>query len=50
MSLFIGSLAFAGADPALGVQVKIGVLMGSLVSAVLAVLLLLSQSGRAQPD
>jgi len=48
MSLFIGSLAFAGADAALGVQVKIGVLLGSLISAVLAVLLLLSQSRKAQ--
>jgi len=50
MSLFIGSLAFSGADAALGVQVKIGVLLGSLVSATLAVLLLLSQSGPSQPD
>jgi len=40
MSLFIGSLAFEGADPGLGVQVKMGVLLGSLVSATVAVLLL----------
>jgi len=40
MSLFIGSLAFDGADAALGVQVKMGVLLGSLVSATVAVLLL----------
>ena len=33
MSLFIGGLAFAG--PAQGVAVKIGVLMGSLLSAIL---------------
>lgn len=43
MSLFIGSLAFDGADSAFGVQVKMGVILGSLVSATLAVLLL-SQS------
>jgi Na+:H+ antiporter, NhaA family len=48
MSLFMGSLAVEGADAALGNQVKIGVLLGSLVSATLAVILLLSQS--QQPD
>lgn len=44
MSLFIGALAFetAGADYA--TQVKIGVLAGSLVSAVLAILLLVRRS------
>lgn len=41
MSLFIGSLAFEGADAAYASQVKIGVLLGSLASAVLAVILLL---------
>lgn len=46
MSLFIGSLAFEGADAVYGTQVKLGVLLGSLVSAVLAVLLLVSQSTR----
>jgi len=40
MSLFIGSLAFEGADAVLGVQVKMGVILGSLVSAALAVSLL----------
>jgi Na+/H+ antiporter NhaA len=45
MSLFIGSLAFAGADAAYVAQVKIGVPLGSLLSATLAVVLLL-QSGR----
>jgi NhaA family Na+:H+ antiporter len=50
MSLFIGSLAFDGADPALATQVKIGVIMGSLLSATLAVLLLLSQSVRSDAD
>jgi Na+:H+ antiporter, NhaA family len=48
MSLFIGSLAFEGADAAYGNQVKIGVLLGSLISATLAVVLLLSQP--RQPD
>jgi NhaA family Na+:H+ antiporter len=47
MSLFIGSLAFVGADSALTIQVKVGVIMGSLLSASLAVLLLLSQSEAA---
>lgn len=46
MSLFIGSLAFEGADEIYGVQVKMGVLLGSLVSATLAVALLLAQSRR----
>jgi NhaA family Na+:H+ antiporter len=44
ISLFFGSLAFDGADPSLASQVKIGVIMGSLICATLAVLLLLSQS------
>lgn len=50
MSLFIGSLAFDGADAVFGVQVKMGVLLGSLVSATLAVLLLLGQSRRPGID
>ena len=41
MSLFIGSLAFEGADAVYASQVKIGVLLGSLASAALAVMLLL---------
>ena len=41
MSLFIGSLAFEGADAVYGVQVKIGVLGGSLISALLGVTLML---------
>jgi len=41
MSLFIGSLAFEGAEAAYAAQVKIGVLLGSLLSAALAVTLLL---------
>lgn len=40
MSLFIGSLAFEGADAAYETQVKLGVLIGSLLSAVLATLIL----------
>lgn len=50
MSLFIGSLAFGGADPALATQVKIGVIMGSLVSVVLTVGLVVSRSGRAPTE
>lgn len=46
MSLFIGSLAFEGADPAYATQVKIGVLLGSLISAVLAVMLFAGPSAR----
>ena len=38
MSLFIGELAFD--DPVLGPEVKIGVLFGSLLSAVLGATLL----------
>jgi Na+:H+ antiporter, NhaA family len=34
MSLFIGTLAFEGVDPVYLTSVKVGVLMGSLVSAV----------------
>jgi NhaA family Na+:H+ antiporter len=39
MSLFIGGLAFE--DPALGSAVKIGVLAGSILSAIAGYLLLL---------
>jgi NhaA family Na+:H+ antiporter len=41
MSLFIGSLAFEGLGDAYASQVKIGVLLGSMLSAALAVTLLL---------
>lgn len=44
MSLFIGSLAFAGAGPALDTQLKIGVLCGSVISGVLGTVLLLRQT------
>lgn len=42
MSLFIGSLAFEGADAAYEAQVKIGVLLGSLLSGLAGVALLLA--------
>ena len=42
MSLFIGSLAFAGADAVYEAQVKLGVLLGSLVSGAVASVLLLT--------
>jgi Na+:H+ antiporter, NhaA family len=42
MSLFIGTLAFQGLDPVLLTQVKIGVLGGSLLAALLGVVLLLT--------
>jgi NhaA family Na+:H+ antiporter len=48
MSLFIGSLAFDGADAAYITQVKVGVIVGSTLSAILAVLLL-SRSPRSLP-
>lgn len=44
MSLFIGTLAFAGAGPALDTQLKIGVLCGSVISGVLGTILLLRQT------
>ncbi len=47
MSLFIGSLAFEAAAEAYFTQVKIGVLLGSLVSALLAVALFLGASRKA---
>ncbi len=42
MSLFIGSLAFAGQSAELDVQLKIGVLCGSVISALLGTLILLN--------
>ncbi|GAB2945224.1 Na+/H+ antiporter NhaA [Hafnia psychrotolerans] len=40
MSIFIGSLAFAKADPALMIYAKIGILLGSTMSAVIGYLML----------
>ncbi len=45
MSLFIGTLAFP--DPAHAVQVRLGVLTGSLISAVVGYLLLSASSPAA---
>ena len=45
MSLFIGGLAFEGQSPELETQLKLGVLAGSLVSAVLGVALMLGSAG-----
>ena len=44
MSLFIGGLAFAGQGAAFDTQLKLGVLMGSLLSGVLGTLILLRAS------
>ena len=43
MSLFIGALAFDGLDPRYGIQVKLGVLGGSLIAGVLGAALLLAR-------
>jgi NhaA family Na+:H+ antiporter len=48
MSLFIGMLAFP--DPAHAAQLRLGVLAGSLVSAVVGYLLLAASSGAARPS
>ena len=47
MSLFIGSLAFEGLGAAYASQVKIGVLLGSMLSAALAMALLLRPGRQA---
>jgi NhaA family Na+:H+ antiporter len=46
MSLFIGLLAFAG-NPLLQEEVKIGILIGSALAAILETLVLLAASRRA---
>jgi len=46
MSLFIGALAFPGADALHQAQVRAGVVMGSLASAILGVALLSISAGR----
>ena len=48
MSLFIGTLAFAGQSPELEVQLKIGVLCGSVLSAIAGTIILLRSSGTAR--
>lgn len=51
MSLFIGSLAFEGLGPDYEKQLKIGVLAGSMLSALIATILLLNgRSLNQQPD
>ncbi len=46
MSLFIGGLAFAGQDPLLETEVKLGVLGGSVIAGALGSLLLLGRARR----
>ncbi len=41
MSLFVGGLAFVGLDPGYTLQLKIGVLCGSLISGVVGTIFLL---------
>jgi Na+:H+ antiporter, NhaA family len=49
MSLFIGTLAFEGAHPMYEAQVKLGVLMGSLISGLVGTaLLLMRRPGNSQ--
>ena len=50
MSLFIGSLAFEGTEAAYEVQVKLGVLTDSLLSAVLGALLLMARPNALPVD
>jgi Na+:H+ antiporter, NhaA family len=46
MSLFIGGLAFEGEAPGYELQLKLGVLCGSLVAAALGSLILMWRGGR----
>jgi NhaA family Na+:H+ antiporter len=48
MSLFIGTLAFTLAAAPYETQVKLGVLLGSLLSAVLATVLFLTSPANTQ--
>lgn len=50
MSLFIGGLAFAGEDPLLDTEVKLGVLCGSLIAGVSGAALLLKQKDQSATD
>ena len=49
MSLFIGGLAFEGQDPAYEVRVKLGVLFGSLMAAVLGAFILAAAAAKPNP-
>lgn len=44
MSLFIGGLAFAGQGAAFDTQLKLGVLLGSVVAAIIGSLILIFSS------
>jgi NhaA family Na+:H+ antiporter len=46
MSLFVGGLAFVGLDPSYTLQLKIGVLCGSLISGLAGTILLLIAAKR----
>ena len=46
MSLFVGGLAFLGLDPSYTLQLKIGVLCGSLISGIVGTILLLISAKR----
>ena len=48
MSLFVGGLAFVGLDPSYTLQLKIGVLGGSLISGVVGTVLLLIAAKRTK--
>lgn len=50
MSLFIGSLAFAGQGPEFDTQLKIGVLLGSVISGVVGAVLMLRCSASQHPS
>jgi Na+:H+ antiporter, NhaA family len=49
MSLFIGGLAFDGQSPTLDTQVKVGVLVGSLVAGCLGALVLRASASKLPP-
>ena len=49
MSLFVGGLAFIGLDPSYTLQLKIGVLCGSVLSGIVGTTLLLIAAKRSNP-
>jgi len=49
MSLFIGSLAFEHADPEFAIDERVGIVLGSTVSAILGVALIRLGLRRAVP-